>query len=94
MKFSTINLGTDNIVLVFGSAVNPTGIPIFFARHEVKILKNNIKFNLSRELIRQAFAAWEIVIAMEFLETNKPQDAQIIFSVGDQKRNSTTGRTG
>ena len=51
-----------------------------------------------RELIRQAFAAWEIVIALEFLETENPADAQIIFAIDDDKNmvkgKDASGKTG
>jgi hypothetical protein len=49
-------------------------------------------------LIRQAFAAWEIVIALEFLETENPADAQIIFAIDDGKSmvkgKDVSGKTG
>jgi hypothetical protein len=47
-----------------------------------------------RELIRQAFAAWEIVIAMDFLEAQQPNDAQIIFGIGQDENNKNKTMNG
>lgn len=45
-------------------------------------------FVCSRELIRQAFSAWEIVISIEFTETDAPTEAaDIAFVFEDHDRN-------